>query len=204
MNSPNTHPYDTGENGAPTAMTSSHPVRFHVYKNATFLGETAFHQNHIAIGSSPDADLVLEHQAIAAFHAFVFISNGQIFLSNKYPENGLRLNGNAVKEAEIHPENIIDIGPFSLHINFGEQARSDSQPVSEPVAAGVSSDESASDTAAGLVEEEIIAPETYSVVFTQPFFRKRGPSASGATVGPVRSCRCIGRGRCPEKTDPGC
>ena len=163
MNSPIRHPHDTDGNGAPTAIKPSHPVRFHVYKNATFLGETAFHQNHIAIGSSPAADLRLEHQAIAAFHAFVYISNGQVFLSNKYPNNGLRLNGNAVKEAEIQPENIIDIGPFSLHIKLGEADHGDRLSSPAQVADEVSSNEHLS-ALAELVEEETIDPETYSVV----------------------------------------
>ena len=103
-------------------------VRFYVYRDKDFVVENAFCQNHISIGSSPDADLVLDHGAVSALHAFIYFSEGQAVLSNKFPNNGLRLNGLSVEEAELLPKSIIDIGPYSIQVSIHESSfKEDSQ-----------------------------------------------------------------------------
>ncbi len=97
-------------------------VRFYVYRDKYFVVENAFCQNHISIGSSPDADLVLDHEAVSAMHAFIYFSEGQAVLSNRFPNNGLRLNGLSVEEAELLPKSIIDVGPYSIQVSIHESS----------------------------------------------------------------------------------
>ena len=94
-------------------------ARFFVYENKTFIGESAFDQDFILIGKSRNADLILDHQAIADIHALVQVKQGQAFLVNKNIGNGLRLNGESIKESKLTAEDIIQIGPYSIVYRTG-------------------------------------------------------------------------------------
>ena len=94
-------------------------ARFFVYQDKTFIGESTFDQDFILIGKSRNADLVLDHQAIADVHALVQVKQGQAFLVNKNLGNGLRLNGESIKESKLSTEDIIQIGPYSIIYRTG-------------------------------------------------------------------------------------
>ena len=94
-------------------------ARFYVYEDKTFIGESAFDQDFILIGKSRNADLILDHQAIADIHALVQVKQGQAFLVNKNIGNGLRLNGESIKESKLAAEDIIQIGPYSIIYRTG-------------------------------------------------------------------------------------
>jgi hypothetical protein len=89
-----------------------------IYENLSYVSDQRFIQNRISIGSSPKADVVLDHQSVADFHAWVYFEGQQAFLANKYPNDGLRLNGRMAQLEELQHEDVIDIGPFSLKIKM--------------------------------------------------------------------------------------
>ncbi len=93
-------------------------VHFSIFENSNYVGKCLITKNHISIGSSHHADVVLDHQRVANIHAFVHFENGQAFLENKYPNNGLSLNGHSVKSSELNHRDVIEIGPFSLKIKL--------------------------------------------------------------------------------------
>ena len=89
-------------------------TQFYIYENLNLVCDRVFNKEQVTIGSSRQADLFLDHKSVADIHALVHFQNDQIFLTNKFPQNGLRLNGRSVGLAELQPEDVIDIGPFSL------------------------------------------------------------------------------------------
>jgi len=103
-----------------TSAQSCHlrEVHFSVFENSNYVGKYLITKDHISIGSSHHADIVLDHQRVANIHAFVHFENGQAFLKNKYPNNGLSLNGRSVKSSELNHRDVIEIGPFSLRIKL--------------------------------------------------------------------------------------
>ena len=91
-------------------------TQFQVYENLHFVSDLCFEKGRVTIGSSRQADLFLDHQSVAGIHALVDIKNGDAILTNQFPENGLRLNGEAVLNARLQHEDVIAIGPFALKI----------------------------------------------------------------------------------------
>jgi outer membrane biosynthesis protein TonB len=89
-----------------------------IYENLAYVSDRRFVKDRISIGRNPRADIVLNHPAVADIHAFVYFEGRQAFLTNKFPNDGLRLNGRAIElEALVH-EDVIDIGPFSLKVKM--------------------------------------------------------------------------------------
>jgi outer membrane biosynthesis protein TonB len=97
-------------------------TQFIVYQDTKYLRQNEFVQSDVTIGSSPKADLVLNHKAVADFHANVFFKGGQLFLINNKPNNGLRLNGCSVVKTALQLWDVIDIGPFSIVIQLKPEA----------------------------------------------------------------------------------
>ncbi|MBN1832619.1 MAG: AgmX/PglI C-terminal domain-containing protein [Deltaproteobacteria bacterium] len=91
-------------------------VRFSIFENSTYVGKYHIAKEQISIGSSHHADVVLDHQGVASIHAFVHFEKGRVFLKNKYPNNGLSLNGRSVKFSELNHRDVIEIGPFSIKV----------------------------------------------------------------------------------------
>ncbi len=91
-------------------------TQFHVYQNLHFISDLHFEKGQITIGSNHSADLFLDHQSVEGIHALVDIESGKAILTNQFPENGLRLNGEPVLKARLHPDDVIAIGPFALKI----------------------------------------------------------------------------------------
>jgi hypothetical protein len=89
-----------------------------IYENLAYVRDRLFAKDRISIGRSPNADVVLDHQSIADIHALVHFEGEQAFLTNKFPNNGLRLNGRSVHLEVLQHEDVIDIGPFSLKIKM--------------------------------------------------------------------------------------
>jgi len=99
---------------------AKHQAHFCIYENLAYVGDQRFEKEEISIGRSPEADVVLNHATVANIHALVHFEAGQAFLTNRYPENGLRLNGRPVDLQSLQNEDIIDIGPFSLKVRMAE------------------------------------------------------------------------------------
>ena len=108
-------------------QTRSRPeAHFFIYQNLAYVSDQRFAKDYISIGRSPQADVVLDHKSVADIHALVHFEGEQAFLTNKYPNNGLRLNGRSISIESLRHEDVIDIGPFSLKIKI------DAGPLTEP------------------------------------------------------------------------
>ena len=93
-------------------------TQFYIYEDLDLICNRVFNKEQITIGSSQEADLCLEHHSVEQIHALVQYRDDQVFLTNKFPQNGMRLNGRNVGLAELQHEDVIDIGPFSLKIKM--------------------------------------------------------------------------------------
>ncbi len=93
-------------------------AQFLIYKDTNYMGDSPLTKEQISIGSSRFADVILDSSAVADFHALVHLQKGQAFLTNNYPEDGLRLNGQSIKNAELQSRDVIQIGPFELHFKM--------------------------------------------------------------------------------------
>jgi hypothetical protein len=102
----------------PCPHTMTH---FYVYQNLNFVSDLQFEKNQITIGRSKQADLFLDHQSVADIHALVNVKGKQVILTNRFPQNGLRLNGLPVRKAPLKHKDVIAIGPFSLRIKMRER-----------------------------------------------------------------------------------
>lgn len=109
----------TTQNNQMTGEALSPPAHFYIYENLNLVADSRFEKEHISIGSSQNADVVLKHSAVADIHAFIHFEGAQAFLTNRYPENGMRLNGQSVHLAKLHNEDVIDVGPYALKVEMG-------------------------------------------------------------------------------------
>lgn len=99
-------------------------AHFFIYENLNYVADSKISKEQISIGRSHNADLVLNHSAVADIHAFIHFEGRQAFLTNRYPDDGLHLNGRAVHLSKLQHEDVIDIGPFALKIKM-ENGRGD-------------------------------------------------------------------------------
>ncbi|MDJ0782187.1 MAG: AgmX/PglI C-terminal domain-containing protein [Desulfosarcinaceae bacterium] len=90
-------------------------VQIFVFQGVTFIGQDCFSQERISIGSSAEADLVLEGQGIGDIQAFVYLKDDQIIISDR-ATNGVRINGTFQKTAMLRSLDLVDIGPYTLKI----------------------------------------------------------------------------------------
>jgi hypothetical protein len=109
-------------------------ARFFIYENRTYLRDRCFDKDCVSIGSNPKADVVLKHNSVKDIHALVNFDGGTAFLTNKFPNNGLRLNGRSVHLEKLNHDDVIDIGPFSLKIRM-EASAANASPASNKTCA---------------------------------------------------------------------
>ncbi len=93
-------------------------AHFFIYENLDYVADSRISKEQISIGRSKNADLVLNHSAVADIHAFIHFEGQQAFLTNRYPDDGLHLNGRTVHLSKLKHEDVIDIGPFALKIKM--------------------------------------------------------------------------------------
>ena len=106
------------------SLRSQTMTHFQVYQNLNFVSERKFEKDQITIGRSRQADLFLDHQSVADIHALVNFQGEQAILTNRFPQNGLRLNGMPVRTAQLKHEDVIVIGPFALKVQVKERPAS--------------------------------------------------------------------------------
>ena len=93
-------------------------AHFFIYENLNYVADSKISKEQISIGRSHNADLVLNHSDVADIHAFIHFEGQQAFLTNRFPDDGLHLNGQSVHLAKLQHEDVIDIGPFALKIKM--------------------------------------------------------------------------------------
>ena len=64
----------------------------------------------IVLGSSPDCDVTLDEQGVAAHHAEIQLVEGALFLKDLGSESGTLLNGESISEAALASGDEIRIG----------------------------------------------------------------------------------------------
>lgn len=110
---------NNSRNAYMTKPGQSPPAHFFIYENLNFVADSKISKEQISIGSSRNADVVLSHSAVADIHAFIHFEGAQAFLTNRYPDNGMHLNGQSVHLAKLHNEDVIDVGPYALKVKMG-------------------------------------------------------------------------------------
>ncbi len=95
-------------------MESDSEIQFLVFKDQEYVRLNGYMQPRISIGSSPEADLVLDHRSVADIHADVTVEAGRLLLTNYRPNDGLRVNGRSIEKTGLKRWDVIDIGPFSV------------------------------------------------------------------------------------------
>ena len=105
---------------------------FHVYEDDVFLGKRSFADGSLSIGSSRKADILLNHQGVEEIHAVVTLDGNRLILNNNFPSDGLKVNGLSVEKVPLKTRDIINIGPYDIHVEI-EALESDPTPaVGEP------------------------------------------------------------------------
>jgi pSer/pThr/pTyr-binding forkhead associated (FHA) protein len=147
-------------------------THFSVYEELKLVADQVFEKNRITIGRSRRADLCLDHDAVEAIHAEVHHRKRKVFLTNRFPRNGLRLNGRSVGMVELRPDDVIQIGPYSLQleiietetVELGHRPPVDKTPATEPASEALTE----TDAVTAAPQEPPPAP-VIEVAFTEIF-----------------------------------
>ncbi len=76
----------------------------------------SFKEDQVTIGRSRDNVLALRGMGISRNHAIVYLSGNHIFVRDMDSKNGTYVNQKRVAETEIHPGDVLEIGPVSLRL----------------------------------------------------------------------------------------
>ena len=105
-----------------SSKSSDSPLaHFFIYENLNYVADSKISKEQISIGRSRNADVVLDHNSVEDIHAFIHFEGQQAFLTNRYPEDGLHLNGQSVHLAKLSHEDVIDIGPYALKVKIDKE-----------------------------------------------------------------------------------
>ena len=91
---------------------------FHVYEDELFLGKRILSKGSLSIGSSRKADILLNHKSVEKIHAVVNVEGNRLILNNNYPSDGLKVNGLSVESVPLRSRDVINIGPFDIHVEI--------------------------------------------------------------------------------------
>lgn len=70
----------------------------------------------LIIGRTDDADITLPNPVVSRKHAKIYFENRAVFIEDLKSNNGTFVNGGKTDKTEVRPEDLIRIGPFTLHI----------------------------------------------------------------------------------------
>jgi pSer/pThr/pTyr-binding forkhead associated (FHA) protein/ribosomal protein L28 len=75
------------------------------------------------VGRLPTCELLLNHPSVSRLHAGITASEGEYYIRNLRPSNPIMLNGKPLEQYEaLTAGDVLGIGPFSLNIDFKEDA----------------------------------------------------------------------------------
>ena len=74
-------------------------------------------------GRLPTCELLLNHPSVSRLHAGITASEGEYYIRNLRPANAIMLNGKPLEQYEALTDgDVLGIGPFSLNIDFKDDA----------------------------------------------------------------------------------
>ena len=103
--------------------------------------EAALSKDRTSLGRRPYNDIVIDHLAISGEHAVVQLSGSHVFIEDLNSTNGTYVNGVTVKRQQLHHQDIVEIGKYSLrYVDEGSSS-------SDAAAADKAADGAAADAA---------------------------------------------------------
>ncbi len=101
------------------------PISFKIYRKdpsgkPIFLREASFDQLVIKVGKGPAADLRLEDETVGLMHAFIQITDGEVFVSDVVSQRGTIVNGQKVNKSQLKSGDELLLGDTLLTILFTE------------------------------------------------------------------------------------
>ena len=76
----------------------------------------------LTIGRLTGNDLVLNHRAVSRTHAGIKEFNGEFWIFNLSESNGTLLNGELVTKTSLADGDVLQIGPYTLQVNYAKNA----------------------------------------------------------------------------------
>src|SRR5713226_9786701 len=74
-------------------------------------------------GRLPTCELLLNHPSVSRLHAGITATEGEYYIRNLRPANPIMLNGKPLEQYEaLTGGDVLGIGPFSLNIDFKDDA----------------------------------------------------------------------------------
>src|SRR5262245_39562261 len=74
----------------------------------------------LTIGRLPEIDLELNHPAVSGIHAGIKEIDGKFWINNFSRTNGTYVNGEAVDRIPLEDDDVVQIGPYFLRIEYLE------------------------------------------------------------------------------------
>src|SRR5712692_7393340 len=77
----------------------------------------------LLVGRLPTCELLLNHPSVSRLHAGITATEGEYYIRNLRPANPIILNGKPLEQYEALTDgDVLGIGPFSLNIDFKDEA----------------------------------------------------------------------------------
>jgi len=82
-----------------------------------------FTKDRILAGRSSECDVRIDDAGVSRSHAEIVFHGGAWSIADLESSNGTLLNGKPLQDAELHNGDIVQIGPFSLHVGIVDASR---------------------------------------------------------------------------------
>ena len=93
-------------------------LRVFIYRAGAFCGTEVFSQPEVFVGRHPRSDLQLNCEMVSLAHAVVSVRSGHLLIEDSGSKNGMRINGQAVFEAELTDWDEVCMGTFVLRFQL--------------------------------------------------------------------------------------
>jgi len=93
-------------------------VKVTLFEGGQFRYTTSFCRGKLLIGRNPAAEITLDSTKVSRRHAVVSVKNGGLHIEDLGSANGTRVNGLAVKQYELHPNDRVIIGGYELNFHL--------------------------------------------------------------------------------------
>ena len=102
-------------------------LEFYIYEGEQYIGWDCFNKEKVLVGKSEEADLILKGRNISDIHAFFYIKDDHIFLSDGNTGSGVIVNGKFISECMVKPFDCVTIGTYILKVKMRKKVRQDPQ-----------------------------------------------------------------------------